>query len=165
MSLDPPNLPLLIKLMGMTQSKNDGEALAAVRKANEQLKKFGGSWESLLLGKVVMVGDPFASIDKPPTPHRAPPPPVPPPLSRPPPPPPPPKPRTGFVKLTGNGAGVKRELRSLGAHYEGHPVYSWMAPAARAREAQDLIDFGPPAKSRSKRTSWTKKTTFSLDDI
>ena len=83
---DPPNLGLLIKLMGMTTSRNDGEALAAVRKANEQLVKFGGSWEELLLGKVTVIGDPFAGLEQreprrtttPPPPPRRPAPPPPP---------------------------------------------------------------------------------------
>lgn len=57
---DLPNLPLLIKLLKMTTSSNDGEALMAIRKANEQLKKFGGDWEALLRGKVTMITNPFA---------------------------------------------------------------------------------------------------------
>jgi hypothetical protein len=78
-----PNLGLLIKLMKLTSSSNDSEALLAVRKANEQLQKFGGDWERLLLGKVTVIGDPFESVAPPkPTYHRyaaapAPPPPGP----------------------------------------------------------------------------------------
>src|SRR5262245_56175131 len=80
-----PNLGLLIKLLKMTTSSNDGEALIAMRKANEQLIKFGGDWEALLSGKVTVIGDPFVKMDaprdsdirrsqhaKPPPPHSAP---------------------------------------------------------------------------------------------
>src|SRR5262245_52256164 len=55
-----PNLGLLIKLLKMTTSSNDAEALIAMRRANEQLIKFGGDWENLLRGKVTVIGDPFA---------------------------------------------------------------------------------------------------------
>lgn len=65
MSDDLPNLGLLIKLMKMTTSSNDGEVLVAIRKANEQLAKFGGDWEALLSGKVTVIGDPFAGLDIP----------------------------------------------------------------------------------------------------
>jgi hypothetical protein len=87
------NLELLIKLLKMTTSSNDAEALLASRKANEQLLKFGGDWEALLHGKVTVIADPFTA--PPPTveqtTRRAAPPPPPPP--RPAPPPPPPKPK------------------------------------------------------------------------
>lgn len=63
---DPPNLGLLIKLLKMTTSTSDAEALSAMRKANEQLAKFGGDWERLLLGKVKIIADPFSSIQAPP---------------------------------------------------------------------------------------------------
>lgn len=63
---DPPNLQLLIKLMKLTASSNDSEALSAIRKANEQLLKFGGDWEKLLLGKVTIIADPFTSFAAPP---------------------------------------------------------------------------------------------------
>lgn len=66
-SEDLPNLSLLIKCLKMTSSTNDAEALLAVRKANEQLKKFGGDWESLLRSHVTIIGaDPFANIAPPP---------------------------------------------------------------------------------------------------
>jgi hypothetical protein len=48
MSEELPNLTLLIKLLKMTTSSHDAEALLAIRKANEQLAKFGGDWERLL---------------------------------------------------------------------------------------------------------------------
>jgi hypothetical protein len=96
-----PNLPLLIKLLKMTTSPHDGEALLAVRKANEQLVKFGGCWEALLRGKVTIIADPFANeACPPPPPDRKPAPPAPPrpprqppPFTAPPRPAPPPKPR------------------------------------------------------------------------
>lgn len=88
------NLELLIKLLKLTTSSNDSEALLACRKANEQLAKFGGDWEALLHSKVTVIADPFSA--PPPTMEQvnrrpaAPPPPAPP---RPTPPPPRPQPR------------------------------------------------------------------------
>jgi hypothetical protein len=86
MTEDLPNLPLLIKLMKLTSSPNDSEALSAVRKANEQLAKFGGDWERLLLGKVTVIADPFVGVPPPPPPEapRRPPPNFTPPQQRPP---------------------------------------------------------------------------------
>lgn len=76
-----PNLGLLIKLLKMTSSTHDAEALSAMRKANEQLVKFGGDWERLLRGKVTVIGDPFIGVQAPRTPptstRPAPPPPAP----------------------------------------------------------------------------------------
>lgn len=86
------NLTLLIKLLKMTTSSHDGEALTAMRKANEQLGKFGGDWEALIRGKVTIIADPFTSASPPPMPTRsqygsaAPPAPPPPPRPRPTPP-------------------------------------------------------------------------------
>lgn len=62
MAQDPPNLTLLIKLLRMTASSNDGEALIAMRKANELLAKFGGDWDTLLRGKVTIIADPFGDL-------------------------------------------------------------------------------------------------------
>lgn len=78
------NVELLIKLMGMTTSSIDGEALAALRAANRLLIDQGkGSWESLLRGKLAPI-DPFASLPEPPkaAAPRAPSPPPPPPPPR-----------------------------------------------------------------------------------
>ena len=61
-----PNLGLLIKLLKMTTSNTDAEALSAMRKANQQLAKFGGDWEALLRGKVTVIGDPFLDMPSPP---------------------------------------------------------------------------------------------------
>ena len=55
-----PSLTMLIKLLKMTTSSNDNEAMVAMRKANLELSKFGGDWEPLLRGKVTVIGDPFA---------------------------------------------------------------------------------------------------------
>ena len=88
---EPINLELFIKLMMMTTSNTDGEALAALRFANAQLEKSGGNWESLLRGKLAPI-DPFMTLPEPP--QRSAPPPPPPPrqpsYSQSPPPPPPP---------------------------------------------------------------------------
>jgi hypothetical protein len=54
------NLELLIKLLKLTSSSNDGEAIVAMRKANQQVEKVGGDWETLLRGKVTIIADPFA---------------------------------------------------------------------------------------------------------
>jgi hypothetical protein len=73
-----PSLTLLTKLMKLTTSSNDSEALLAMRKANEQVAKFGGDWETILKGKITVIGDPFASVTRPPVnapSHSAPPPP------------------------------------------------------------------------------------------
>ena len=69
------NLELLIKLLKLTASSNDSEALLAMRKAHEVLGKFGGDWEALLHGKVTVIADPFtAAAPPPPQHHHAPPP-------------------------------------------------------------------------------------------
>lgn len=57
-----PKQALLLKLLRMTTSDNDGEALTAMRKANELLASAGWDWEKLLAGKIVMVGDPFGNV-------------------------------------------------------------------------------------------------------
>lgn len=49
----------LVKLLGMTGSANDAEALAFMRAANAQLVKLGWTWEKLLMQKVTIVEDPF----------------------------------------------------------------------------------------------------------
>lgn len=104
-----PKEKLLLKLLMMTSSSNDGEALTAVRKANDLLSAAGWSWEKLLAAKITIVGDPFAGVSAPPSsqgrtdssasaPHRAPSAPPPPPQRASPPPrakapPPPQRPR------------------------------------------------------------------------
>lgn len=85
-----PKQELLAKLLKMTSSSNDGEALTAMRKANSLLASAGWDWDRLLAGKITVVGDPFATLQTPEVhkpssapkaPRRA---------SAPPPPPPPP---------------------------------------------------------------------------
>jgi len=56
-----PSLGLLIKLLKMTTSNRDGEALAFLRRANLEVEKFGG-WEKLLSGKVTVFADPFTNL-------------------------------------------------------------------------------------------------------
>lgn len=50
---------LLLKMLNMTTSDNDGITLVAIRKANKLLADSGWSWEKLLLGKITIVEDPF----------------------------------------------------------------------------------------------------------
>ena len=59
------NLDRLVKLMGMTTSSQDGEALNAIRLANKMVAGAGG-WESVLRGKVRVIADPFANMNIPP---------------------------------------------------------------------------------------------------
>lgn len=59
------DLKLVIKLMKMTTSQNDSEALAALRQANKRLLAAGWDWEALLTAKVTIVADPFGSIEAP----------------------------------------------------------------------------------------------------
>lgn len=54
------NLDRLIKVLKMTTSTSDGEATAAIRRANAILAESSWTWESLLLEKVKIVADPFA---------------------------------------------------------------------------------------------------------
>ncbi len=65
---DPAAIPkqeLLVKLMKLTASTNDCEALTALRKATELLATGGWDWERLIRGKIVIVEDPFAAISDP----------------------------------------------------------------------------------------------------
>jgi hypothetical protein len=105
-SEDLPKQELLIKLLKMSTSPNDGEALISIRKANDLLKTAGWDWEKLIHAKIKVIEDPFKSVDVPlnRNAHQAPPPaprprsaPPPPPRpahvhQTPPPPPPPPRP-------------------------------------------------------------------------
>lgn len=59
---DPPDLDTIIKLMGMTGSSHDAEALSALRMATARLKKWGWTWEAMLRGKVKVMPNPFAGI-------------------------------------------------------------------------------------------------------
>lgn len=52
----------LIKMMGMTTSDNDGQALVAIRAANALLRKLNTDWDSILRGKISIIADPFGDI-------------------------------------------------------------------------------------------------------
>lgn len=95
MSTGNQNLDLLIKLLNLTTSSQDGEALVAIRKANEQLSRFNATWESLIRSKVTIVADPFSGTPSQaqPTFQSRPAPAATPPRPAPPPPPPRPAPR------------------------------------------------------------------------
>jgi len=59
-----PSLELLIKLIKMSTSDNDAEALLFLRRANKEADKFGG-WEDILRGKITVIGDPFGDLPRP----------------------------------------------------------------------------------------------------
>lgn len=56
----------LIKLMKMTTSSHDGEALVAMRKANDELRRLGWDWDTILTGKIKIVENPFVNMRRPP---------------------------------------------------------------------------------------------------
>lgn len=56
---------LLVKLLKMTTSAVDAEALVAMRKANQLLADAGWDWDKLMAGKITVVGDPFANLGDP----------------------------------------------------------------------------------------------------
>lgn len=63
-----PELPkqeLLAKLLMMTTSSADNEALAAIRKANNLLSAAGWTWEMLIAAKIKVVENPFAGLGDP----------------------------------------------------------------------------------------------------
>ncbi len=84
-----PKQEQLIKLLKMTTSANDAEALAFMRKANALLASAGWDWERLIQGKIKVIADPFGQI---PVPQAAKPPSFQQPRNPPPPPPPPRRP-------------------------------------------------------------------------
>lgn len=49
------DLELLVKMMNLTTSENDHEALVALRKANALIKKFSKTWETLIRGESVKI--------------------------------------------------------------------------------------------------------------
>lgn len=71
---DFAKLDRFIKFMKMTTSPNDGEAIAALRRANAVLREMGRDWEEVLRGKITVIADPFANIPTPPRYNSAPPP-------------------------------------------------------------------------------------------
>lgn len=62
---DTLNLEKLIKLMKMTTSTQDGEALTAIRMANGWLLRNGHDWETVLRGKITIIEDPFNAVNAP----------------------------------------------------------------------------------------------------
>jgi hypothetical protein len=60
-----PKEQLLLKLLKMTTSSNDGEALAAIRKANQLMASVRWDWDKLFEGKIKVVANPFANIPTP----------------------------------------------------------------------------------------------------
>lgn len=60
---------LLRKLLNMTTSANDAEALIALRKANQLLVDQKWSWDLLLAAKIRVVGDPWSGAATPPKPQ------------------------------------------------------------------------------------------------
>jgi hypothetical protein len=61
----PPKQELLLKLLKMTTSPNDGEALTALRKANSLLTQVGWDWDKLIHSKIRIAADPFANLGTP----------------------------------------------------------------------------------------------------
>jgi hypothetical protein len=56
------NIQMLIKLLRMTESPHDGEALNAMRMANSLLNKHNTDWDAVMRGAVPMIdADPFAA--------------------------------------------------------------------------------------------------------
>jgi hypothetical protein len=106
-----PKQELLIKLLKMTTSPNDGEALTAMRKANDLVSTAGWDWERLINAKITIVEDPFKNLgagaawgspQASPTPPQAPARPAPPRAPTPPPPPPKPPFQAGPTQAVGN---------------------------------------------------------------
>lgn len=97
MTEELPKQELLLKLLGLTASANDAEALSAIRKANEFLNRAGWTWEMLIHSKIKIIPSPFIGVGDPRTDRHAEPAEAPPftprpPKMRPTPPPPPPRP-------------------------------------------------------------------------
>jgi len=59
------DLDKLIKLMKMTTSSMDGEALTAIRMANSWLTRNNYDWEAVLRGKITVIADPFGDAPAP----------------------------------------------------------------------------------------------------
>ena len=55
---DTPDYAMFLKLMNLTTSSYDGEALNAIRMANAVLARTNQTWEDLLKNKIVMVAPP-----------------------------------------------------------------------------------------------------------
>lgn len=132
------NLDLLIKLLKMTTSSNEGEVLVAIRKANEHLKhKLSSDWESLLRGKVTIIEDPFAKAPPPPQHHARPSaPPPPPPAS----PKPPPQPNPGWRAQQRPPQPPPNPFAGTGYTPPGAPKSAQPRTARQRRKAPLTID-------------------------
>jgi hypothetical protein len=60
-----PKEQLLLKLLKMTTSPNDGEALTAIRKVNTMLTDNGWDWDKFVAGKIKVVDNPFKNLGTP----------------------------------------------------------------------------------------------------
>jgi hypothetical protein len=142
-SEDLPKQELLIKLLKMSTSPNDGEALISIRKANDLLRNAGWDWDKLIHGKIKVIEDPFKSVEVPvnrnASARPAPPPPprpraqAPQPAAAPPPPrqpPPPPKP-----------LGTKTNIYAGWCYCCGNPV-----------QGRDGFLFDPSTKNRGAKS-------------
>ena len=63
-----PKQELLLKLLKMTTSDNDGECLTAIRKVNTLLTTNGWDWDKFVAGKIKIVENPFVGLGTPPRP-------------------------------------------------------------------------------------------------
>lgn len=60
------NIAMIIKLLRMTESQHDGEALNAIRMANALLNKHNANWDELMRKQVQVIdADPFAAAPSP----------------------------------------------------------------------------------------------------
>ena len=57
-----PDYAMFLKLLNLTTSSFDHEALSAIRMANAVLARQNHTWEDLLAGKVVMIAAPDSKI-------------------------------------------------------------------------------------------------------
>lgn len=102
-------LDTLIKVLLMTTSDTDGEALAAIRRANSMLKNAATSWDDLLRGKVTVMADPFENISAPHNHASSRP------VQKPAAPPPPPPPPSQYLDCDDCGRTVPRfSVKSIG---------------------------------------------------
>lgn len=99
-----PKEQLLLKLLKMTTSSNDGEALTAIRKVNSLLTDNGWDWDRFVAGKIKIVANPFVGLGTPtrPAPRTEAP------GFTPPSPPPPPPPKARYSGQKVRAAGINK---------------------------------------------------------
>lgn len=137
-----PKQELLLKLLKMTTSSNDGEALTAIRKVNTMLTANGWDWDKFVSGKIKIVENPFVNLG---TPMRAAPRPSPFGSSPPPPPPTPPP----AAKLAGQRA------RSLGVNkFADHCYCCGIEVMAQAGGFFNPTDYNLNARSPNLRSKF-----------